>query len=149
MKRFRMNKKGVSPVIATIIIVAVAIVMSIAVAYWVLGLGASMTRYEKLQFISAYASGDESTGYTINMQLKNTGSAPATLDVDTVFVNGKPVGDVGATAAFTPLTLDPGASTTAASLDLTGATGFTSGMTVEITIQTTAGNQYPKVVVLP
>ncbi|MEM2812119.1 MAG: archaellin/type IV pilin N-terminal domain-containing protein, partial [Candidatus Bathyarchaeia archaeon] len=54
----RHNQKAVSPVIATIIIVAVAIVMSIAVAYWMLGLATTFTRYEKLEFISAYAVKD-------------------------------------------------------------------------------------------
>lgn len=83
MKRFRINNKAVSPVIATIIIVAVAIVMSIAVAYWVLGIGASMTRYEKLQFTSAYAPSDD----LVQIAVKNTGSAPATLDKSAIFVN--------------------------------------------------------------
>jgi flagellin-like protein len=150
MKRFIFNRKGVSPVIATIIIVAVAIVMSIAVAYWVLGLGASLTRYEKVAFISAYATGDETTSFTINMQLKNTGSATATIDDSIVMLNGIPTSDVGGTVNITPLTLTSGEATTAATITgLTKANGFSSGMTVEILIQTTAGNQYPKVIVLP
>ena len=36
-RTLRGNLKAVSPVIATIIIVAIAITMSIAVAYWLLG----------------------------------------------------------------------------------------------------------------
>ncbi|MBS7638222.1 DUF4352 domain-containing protein, partial [Candidatus Bathyarchaeota archaeon] len=50
------DRRGVSPVIATIIIVAIAIVMSLAVAYWMLGLGGAFTRYEKLEFVSAYVT---------------------------------------------------------------------------------------------
>ena len=50
-RTFRGNVKAVSPVIATIIIVAIAITMSIAVAYWLLGLGSSFTKYEKVEFI--------------------------------------------------------------------------------------------------
>jgi FlaG/FlaF family flagellin (archaellin) len=50
------DRRGVSPVIATIIIVSIAIVMSLAVAYWMLGLGGAFTRYEKLEFTSAYVT---------------------------------------------------------------------------------------------
>lgn len=140
MKRFGMHKKGVSPVIATIIIVAVAIVMSIAVAYWALGLGASLTRYEKLQFTSAYATGTEASGYKINVSVKNTGSAAATLDK--AFANGVPI--PSADVAINPETLQPGDEANG-TIDLDG----TAGSTVEIMLQTAAGNQYPKVIVLP
>ncbi|MBS7653197.1 type IV pilin, partial [Candidatus Bathyarchaeota archaeon] len=50
------DRRGVSPVIATIIIVAIAIVMALAVAYWMLGLGGAFTRFEKLEFQSAYVT---------------------------------------------------------------------------------------------
>jgi flagellin-like protein len=152
MKRFIFNRRGVSPVIATIIIVAVAIVMSIAVAYWVLGLGASLTRYEKLQFTSAYAPNINE----VDIALKNTGSAAATVDSSTVFLNGKPAAasDVTFSAVTTTGSLDNGDGTITmpAGGEVTGIislTGLTSGTTVEITVQTAAGNQYPKVVVLP
>jgi len=153
MKSFRRNLKAVSPVIATIIIVAIAIVMSIAVAYWVLGLGATFTKYEKVEFVSAYATGTQATGYTITMSLKNTGTATATFDTTTVFYNGKPASAYLVTdqpvASFTPLTLNPGQATTAASITMNSGTDWTSGMTVEVTIQTTSGDQYPKAIVLP
>jgi flagellin-like protein len=44
LRSLHRNVKAVSPVIATIIIVAIAITMSIAVAYWMLGLGNSFTK---------------------------------------------------------------------------------------------------------
>lgn len=89
MRSFRRSIKAVSPVIATIIIVAIAITMSIAVAYWVLGLGSSFTKYEKVEFTSAYA---DLTGgnFVAVMNFKNTGSATATVDSATIFYNGKP-----------------------------------------------------------
>ncbi|MEM4733238.1 MAG: archaellin/type IV pilin N-terminal domain-containing protein, partial [Candidatus Bathyarchaeia archaeon] len=89
-KTFNGNVKAVSPVIATIIIVAIAIVMSIAVAYWMLGLGGAFTRYEKIEIQSAYAtktSMDIDQGqeledvFNVTARLKNTGSADATLDI--------------------------------------------------------------------
>lgn len=106
-----------------------------------------VTHFEKLQFISAYADG-VLTNYTITMMLRNTGTATATLDTTTVFLNGVPIGSAGATANFVPTQLVPGASTTLAIIALTGAQ-YTSGMSVEVMIQTASGSQYPKVVVLP
>ncbi|MGQ9461354.1 MAG: archaellin/type IV pilin N-terminal domain-containing protein, partial [Candidatus Bathyarchaeaceae archaeon] len=44
-----MDRRGISPVIATVIIVAVTIAVSIAVAYWMGGLASFFTRFEKIE----------------------------------------------------------------------------------------------------
>lgn len=155
-RSFRRSRKAVSPVIATIIIVAIAIVMSIAVAYWVMGLGATFTKYEKVQFVSGYASTNTSpNGWNITLTLKNTGTATATVDNSTIFYNGKPSNAQEYTgyapiANFGQITLNPGNSTIQ-TIFLQGGSGspWLSGMTVEVMIQTTSGNQYPKAIVLP
>ena len=190
-KSFRRNRKAVSPVIATIIIVAVAIVMSIAVAYWMLGLAGTFTRYEKLEFQSAYATSAQVTiendtddvifsynnngsAYVIKVRLKNTGTAAATLAM--IFINGVPWDDLDgalfqslttqesnyessnnvANATYdsdtynkltTQNTLEPGE--TVEGIIVLDPDEWTSGMTVEVMIQTAAGNQYPKSVTLP
>jgi FlaG/FlaF family flagellin (archaellin) len=155
MKSFRRSIKAVSPVIATIIIVAIAITMSIAVAYWVLGLGSSFTKYEKVEFTSAYADYNAGTGnFTISMILKNTGSAAATVDPATIFYNGKPGSaytGYAPFASFTSFTMVPGNVTSGLTITLLGnsTSPWQSGMTVEVMIQTTAGKQYPKVITLP
>ena len=191
-KSFRRNRRAVSPVIATIIIVAVAIVMSIAVAYWMLGLAGTFTRYEKLEFVSAYAtkvqswnwSETENDEYSFNITitLKNTGSAAATID--TIFINGVPHTDAAAQNGYAILyiafdstkfidntinsnsasngtlntaascTVNPGEEVTGVIALIYGGTlptgdVITSGVTIEIMIQTAAGNQYPKSVTLP
>ncbi len=143
------DRRGVSPVIATIIIVAIAIVMSLAVAYWMLGLGGAFTRYEKLEFQSAYVTVDNN--FTINIRLKNTGSADATIDL--IFLNGKPsdaedyIGTVN-TGSLINKTIKPGESYSD-TITLTKGDTWRSGMTVEIMIQTVAGRQFPKSVILP
>jgi hypothetical protein len=154
MKSFRRCIKAVSPVIATIIIVAIAITMSIAVAYWVLGLGSSFTKYEKVEFTSAYA--DYGTdNYTISMVLKNTGSAAATVSFETIFFNGKPaIAPAYAlaipTANFTSFTMIPGNTTSNLAIYLPNTSNvWQSGMTIEVMIQSAAGKQYPKVITLP
>jgi len=145
----RGKDRAVSPVIATIIIVAVAIVMSIAVAYWVLGLAGTFTRYEKIEIMSMYAEKSDG-GWTITANLRNTGSASATINL--VLINGRPVSDSisvkkGNEEANIPVTLKPGEDCTV-TITLNEPT-FTSGMSVEVTFHTAAGSDYPKVVVLP
>jgi len=153
MKRhFRRNRKAVSPVIATIIIVAIAIVMSIAVAYWLLGLGSSFTKYEKVEFVSAYAD-TSGANFVVHMDVKNTGSAAATLDPTYIMYNGKPATAYTQTPVpgFGQTTLEPGQSKTGLTINLPNVAGgnWTSGMTVEIMMHTTAGKDYPKVLTLP
>lgn len=162
-RKFRKNLKGISTVIATIIIVAISIVMAIAVAYWALGIGSSFTRFEKLEFTSAYALYNSTIpqSYTIYMNIKNTGSAAATIDNSTIFYNGRPASAYGTTyltympiANFQTISLDPGNSTSFTIVLLAQSSTYpgsnwVSNMNVEVMIQTTAGRQYPKVVTLP
>jgi len=152
LKNLSRNEKAVSPVIATIIIVAIAIVMSIGVAYWMLSLGGAFTRFEKLEFTSGYATVNNSTGnFDVKMVIKNTGSADATLDL--LFLNGKPSADYGATVAlpsnYKGFALVPGGETGSMTITLTKGNTWKSGMSVELTVQTSAGRQYPKTVILP
>jgi flagellin-like protein len=145
----RRKDRAVSPVIATIIIVAVAIVMSIAVAYWVLGLAGTFTRYEKIEILSMYAT-KTNGGWSITAKLRNTGSAPATINM--ILINGKPTDAYGENVSVSPnlntagVTLDPG-ELEEFTISISG--GFASGMSVEVTFHTAAGSDYPKVVVLP
>jgi len=165
-RTLRGNIKAVSPVIATIIIVAVAITMSIAVAYWLLGLGGSFTRFEKIEYTYGYA---EATGnpneYVITLSVKNTGSAVATIDPTLILYNGRqlPTADAAAvdiaivydyvTADTANLVLDPGVSDTISlAYDPDGdpnTSKWQSGMTLEITLHTTGGKDYPKSIILP
>jgi hypothetical protein len=48
------GKAGISPVVATVILVAVAIVIAIAVAFWASGLVGVFTRFEKIEIQAAY-----------------------------------------------------------------------------------------------
>ena len=153
-KRFMKRKdRAVSPVIATIILVAIAIVMSIAVAYWALGLGGTFTRYEKIEIMSMYATGSAGN-WEIKATLRNTGTAPTTINL--VLINGKPSGEYTGVISVDPdpdtdpQTINPGEKKEF-TIEITDTNGkyFVSGMSVEITFHTAAGSDYPKVVVLP
>jgi flagellin-like protein len=141
------NRRGISPVIATIIIVAVAIAIAIAVAFWVVGIAGLFTRYEKLEISYIYAETDTNT-WTIILSVKNTGSATATIDQ--VFLNGKPLSPIPTELSSS---LTPGGSTVATiTISSTGSFptgGYRSGMTVEVKLHTAAGQEYYKAVVLP
>lgn len=84
-----MNRKGISPVIATVIIVSVAIAIAVAVAFWMTGITGLFTRYERVEITNCYADWN-STGnfWVIVIQLRNSGSDDATIDE--IFINGRP-----------------------------------------------------------
>ncbi|MCS6785113.1 MAG: hypothetical protein NZ581_07985, partial [Candidatus Caldarchaeum sp.] len=77
------RKAGISPVVATVILVAVAIVIAIAVAFWASGLVGIFTRFERVEIVSVVQTDDD----TFRVILRNTGSADTSI-IQTV-VNGR------------------------------------------------------------
>jgi len=163
-KRLLRNKRGISPVIATVIIVAVTIAVAIAVAFWMGGLTSIFTRFEKLEITSAYADGAGTpVVFTITLNFKNTGSAAATIS--DILINGKPVSVTNATSATVTVAAggtnefvaNPTGTVSCAIGDTgdliiiatSGSSPWVSGVSVEVTIHTAAGKDYPRVVVLP
>jgi len=159
----RRSSSGISPVVATVILVAIAIVIAIAVAFWASGLVGIFTRFEKLEVIAAVPDG---TG-NVELLVKNTGSSSATID--DIYVNGVPLGRDGVT--FTndgnrldatnppaqnacpnagPCRLQPGEDIV---IDVDGPEGadsdWTPGVTYEIAVHTASGKTYPIAVLIP
>jgi len=134
------SKSGISPVVATVILVAIAIVIAIAVAFWATGLVGVFTRFEKIEVTAAY--------YDLNQEgvvlvVKNTGSADASID--DVYVNGRPSSIAGFTLNFTaPLTLAVGSSET-----ILVKGNFVPGVTYELAVHTASGKSYPVAVLIP
>lgn len=79
------KSRAVSPVIATVILVAVTITVAVAVSYWMSGIASQYTAFEKVEIQTAICSGSEASGWTIVIQLKNSGSATSTIT--NIFVN--------------------------------------------------------------
>jgi len=155
------SRSGISPVMATVILVAIAIVIAIAVAFWATGLVGVFTRFEKLEITSVYA---EPTGtanqYDITIRAKNTGSSPATLDQ--VLLNGVPICELSnqnwtsTNSAPTGFTINSCGNPTKTALnpgDMTEVTirvtAPSAGVTVEVALHTASGKQYPYSVLLP
>ncbi|MEM0118161.1 MAG: archaellin/type IV pilin N-terminal domain-containing protein [Conexivisphaerales archaeon] len=168
------KRKAVSPVIATVILIAVAVALGIAVAFWASGLTSSFSKYEKLGVNTQYATIGPLTGssclhsastcWTVNLGGQNTGSSDATITQ--IQVNGVPL-TINATQVYwcnasgcTPtgatsstLSVPSGASFTIKfeldNINLLPSKTFTSGQTIQVTIITAAGNNYPASIVLP
>jgi len=134
------KSSGISPVVATVILVAVAIVIAIAVAFWASGLVGVFTRFEKIEIVAAYPSG---TGVVVIA--KNTGSSNATVDM--IFVNGRPCRVNGL-----PTPIPIGGSVTfnvpTNSTDNPNCV-IPGGVTNEIALHTTSGKTYPVAVLVP
>jgi flagellin-like protein len=86
MKNFRKSKKALSPVVASIILIAVTVAVSIAVAAWMGALTINFMATEELKITSMTFDVDAGT---ITIIVHNQGTTGAT--VNKVWVNGSPV----------------------------------------------------------
>ena len=82
-RKFRKNAKALSPVVASIILIAVTVAVSIAVAAWMGALSVGFMQTEQLsitgvQFITG--------GTNLNVTVSNTGTTA--VKIDQVWVNG-------------------------------------------------------------
>jgi len=145
------RKKGISPVIATVILVAIAIVVSIATAFWMTGLLTSFTSYEKIEIRYIYASRDGNT-YTITLTVANTGSAVATIQE--LRINDKKTDEYTQITSISfdpsgsiPYTLQPGSEVTI-TIIANKAAPFTPGVSIKVSVITSVAS-YDKAVTLP
>jgi len=126
------SKKALSPVVASIILIAVTVAVSIAVAAWMGALTFTFMKTEELKI----------TGYTwvstnqINLTMTNTG--PADL-----VISGAQVDDQTATwLPGVPTTLTKGTSTSVL-ITKPGGTNFAAGTKYNLAVLTAAGNKFP------
>ena len=145
-----------SPVIATVILVAVAITVSVAVAYWMGGIAGQYTKFEKVEIQSTLATINGVGNWTVRMKLKNTGTATANLigvfinDIEVDFyAKGPTVGewntDMNSTQAITS------GDTTTIEIYIESTkpgTTLSSGTTVNIKVHSAGGMDYIKLVEL-
>jgi hypothetical protein len=116
-----------------VILVAVAIVIAIAVAFWASGLVGVFTRFEKLEIVSAIMTDER----TFIVRIRNTGSADSALIQ--VVVQGRGIGQVPA---------DQGRIRVGETLECTVRVGNSPppGITVELTFYSAGGKTYPTAV---
>jgi flagellin-like protein len=164
MLRKLTKRRAVSPVIATVILVAVAITVAVAVSYWMSGITSQYTSFEKVEIQSAICTYEEPAPgaeyWKIVIILKNSGTKTATItnvfvnEVAAVYVD-PPVGvniteaDCGPGTGET-MSIVSGASDviTVGISNWAAGTTLTSGTTINIKIHSAAGMDYIKLVQL-
>jgi archaeal type IV pilus assembly protein PilA len=145
MKR-KMNtrkKRALSPVVASIILIAVTVAVSIAVAAWMGALTVGFMATEELKITSmSFAVGPPKT---IVVVASNTGTTPVTLNSATV--NG---------VAATSVTYSSGSDTTGTvaanakiTITITPAADWTNGSNYQVKLTSTKGNTFMYTAVAP
>lgn len=153
-----MNKKGMSPVIATVILLAVTIVVSIIVSMWMASTSAAYLvteRVDTLQVIPTLIPGDPlatppiSGGWDVSVVIRNTGSKDVIIR-DTFF-NGELItlstdcvvaSKVGSDLPIDGLVLSSGAKGTINVFISKTYKTIVSSVTCEIRLHSSAGFDY-------
>ncbi|WGM88920.1 MAG: hypothetical protein IAX21_09365 [Candidatus Bathyarchaeota archaeon] len=125
MKRLLKNKKALSPVVAAIILIAVTVAVSIAVAAWMgsLTIGFMETKEAKItamSFDNIIITGTETSG-VLNVTISNTGTAK--VNIATIRINGANVDALDVytatiTAQTLPIQLEPASGPVTYVIDL-------------------------------
>ena len=128
LRKMRKNAKALSPVVASIILIAVTVAVSIAVAAWMgaLVIGQMNTEQIKITGISFNDDG------TMSIAVINQGT------------NGVTIADVAVNGELLAVTYDPDSSTIGANgqATLTGSYDWTLGYSYQVEIITTQGNHF-------
>ena len=150
------DRKAISPVIATVILVAVAITIAVAVAYWMGGISSQYTKFEKVEVQSGVCTYNTTdTSWKLTLKLKNTGTATATLN--SAFINDVEIAHYNlnlaspsstSTNMTTSTQILSGASKSVNIYVDNGYASLSSGTTVNLKIHSAGGMDYIKLIEL-
>jgi archaeal type IV pilus assembly protein PilA len=130
IRKIKKNSKGLSPVIASIILIAVTVAVSVVVAAWMGGMTIGfMGNAEQVSITNiAFVTG---TPDTLQVMVTNSGSTPA--KISSAFINGEDV-----TSTMVPAAPNIAKSTSATvSLDL--STALSPGTAYQVKLITEKG----------
>jgi flagellin-like protein len=125
------SKKALSPVVASIILIAVTVAVSLAVAIWMGSLTTGQMGVEELR-ITKLTWGSNNNGFTITVN--NTGTRDSVITQ--IRVN---YATTGVSVSNLPLTLKAGTGTTIA---VTYA--YTNGTRYDISVMTQSGREFAR-----
>jgi flagellin-like protein len=134
-------KKGISPVIATVILVAVALVLAVALAGWVMGIWGGLGSTEALQ-ISGYLNKTDSVVY-LNATIINKGTAPA--NITNIVLVDETGTSRNASGFGTGIIVAPGGTNTTGptyDVQFSSSTSVAVGKTYVVRFYTSSGNVY-------
>jgi flagellin-like protein len=132
LRKLRKNAKALSPVVASIILIAVTVAVSIAVAAWMGALTVGFMGTEELKITKA------DFGQYVYLTVKNTGTTPVTIDSS--YLNGANVVN-NASAAIS--------ANSAVVVRLSNTTNIVDGYNYEMKLLTTKGNNFLYTAVAP
>ena len=128
-RKFRKNAKALSPVVASIILIAVTVAVSVVVAAWMGGMTIGLMGNAEQASIANIAFVGTNQ---IDVLVQNSGST--TVNITQAFVNG-----VGATITNTPpLSVDKSAATT---FHVTSPSALSDSTTYQVKLITAKGTQ--------
>ncbi len=130
------SKKALSPVVASIILIAVTVAVSIAVAAWMGALTFTFTNTEQITFTAYQWGSPGDTVPYILITVKNTGAAD--LSIAEIRIDGVTASGVTPSLA-NPYPLAKGATV---QFNITKTGGFTRGTQYSFMVITAKGNQF-------
>jgi flagellin-like protein len=135
-RKFRKNAKALSPVIATIILIAVTVAVSVVVAAW---MGALTIGFMGNSEQVAITNTQYVSNAAVNATVQNTGSA--TVTIVGAYIDGKAVGFVGYPAGSGTASSSIAKGTTSVfTLTLPTGSTFTNTAQYTLKLQTAKGN---------
>jgi flagellin-like protein len=129
MKRLWRSRKALSPVVAAIILIAVTVAVSIAVAAWMGALTFTWMGYEELEITSV--TWTPNTAFTITVG--NTGTKDVTI-------NSVKVNHLAATVSSP--SLPTVFKTTDSEMTITVTYGYTNGSGYDVAVVTSSGHEF-------
>ena len=143
LRKIKKSTKALSPVVASIILIAVTVAVSIAVAAWMGALTVGFMDTEQVAFgTPQFTVGEAGTG-SVSITVKNTGTSPLTISY--VYLNGVAVTDDVSVPAEVPFTLAANDNPTT----LTFAATILAGGNYEIKVVTAKNNPFMYTAVAP
>ena len=139
LRKIRKNAKALSPVVASIILIAVTVAVSIAVAAW---MGALTVGFMDTEQVAYSAVSFDVTNDQVDFSLKNTGTSPLTISY--IYVNGAEATMV--TPASLPVTLEANADPTDFTVSISDVV---AGGNYEIKVVTAKNNPFMYTAVAP
>lgn len=136
IQKFKKNSKGLSPVVASIILIAVTVAVSVVVAAWMGGMTIGLMGNAEQVSITNYQFSDAKT---VVLSVRNTGTATVTISSATIDGQNAAITETGAAlnivkgATGTITLTNPG----------TGSPNFNAGAQYSIKLVTAKGTTVP------
>jgi flagellin-like protein len=150
-------RRGVSPIIAAILLVVIALSLAIGAAFWWSGIIQEFIGYESVELLLYTDRGDEAGTYKVAIHIKNTGTKDITININGIYLNERPFWEANVTRISfyiedvnqtipTSFRLPVGKQ---AKIEIYLDKGYRSGQMIDVRIVTASGKEFYKTANLP